>query len=195
MIAAITAVGLLLVLVPRLLNPAAVFAMAGFVRPRAAEAPVGAWPTVTCVRATREAPDGVSDRVADFLALDYAPELPDVAVAMDATATSLLTPAIADVGGPRVRVVAGDAPGASARRSMRRCAQRPESFCACRTRGSTWCRTSPENSQQRCSRIRGSRRRPDDCYCQWTRTGPGCSACTRASSSTSARRRRGCIRR
>jgi len=107
-------VGLALVVVPWLLYPAAVVAAARLTRRRAAVGPAPAsgdvLPHVTCILATRDAPDVVRERVADFLAQDYPPSRLDVVVAIDAAAADTLLPALA-FDDPRVRVVAGDAPG------------------------------------------------------------------------------------
>ncbi len=110
---AVLLVGLLLVLVPWLLYPAATFGAAALVGRlgRRPEAPAGAWPTVTCVLATRDAPDVVRERVADFLAQDYPTERLDVVVAVDAAAADALLPALGALAIERVTVVAGDGPG------------------------------------------------------------------------------------
>jgi cellulose synthase/poly-beta-1,6-N-acetylglucosamine synthase-like glycosyltransferase len=110
-LAGLAIAGLLLVVVPWLAYPAAVVALARL----AARRPAGALadhelPRVTCVLATRDAPDVVRERVADFLAQDYPADRLDVVVAVDASAAESLMPALASAD-PRVRVVAGDAPG------------------------------------------------------------------------------------
>jgi cellulose synthase/poly-beta-1,6-N-acetylglucosamine synthase-like glycosyltransferase len=114
-LAALTLAGVLLVVLPWLAYPAAVVALARVAgRRRAAEA-LGAgapWPRVTCVLATRDAPDVVAERVADFLAQDYPADRLDVVVAVDAAAAAALLPALAEAArDARVRVVAGDPPG------------------------------------------------------------------------------------
>lgn len=111
---ALAAGGLFLVLVPWLLYPAAVFALAALVRRDAAATSfVEEWPTVTCVLATRDAPDVVRERVADFLAQDYPADRLDVVVAVDSAGTLLTALGAEWPGGSstRVRLVAGDAPG------------------------------------------------------------------------------------
>ena len=103
--------GLGLVVVPWLLYPAVVVLLGRLAGPRPAPPlPDAACPRVTCVLATRDAPDVVRERVADFLAQDYPADRLDVVVALDAAAADALAPALA-FGDPRVRVVAGDAPG------------------------------------------------------------------------------------
>lgn len=113
MLIALAALGGLLVLVPWLLYPAAVLGLArAWRRSRPAAHPPAphALPHVTCVLATRDAPDVVRERVADFLAQDYPAERLDVVVGVDAAAAGVLLPALR-FDDPRVRVVAGDAPG------------------------------------------------------------------------------------
>jgi cellulose synthase/poly-beta-1,6-N-acetylglucosamine synthase-like glycosyltransferase len=114
-LAALTLAGVLLVVLPWLAYPAAVVALARLVGRRRAADALGdgaAWPRVTCVLATRDAPDVVAERVADFLAQDYPADRLDVVVAVDAAAAAALLPALADAArDPRVRVVAGDPPG------------------------------------------------------------------------------------
>lgn len=113
MLAGLAVAGLLLVVVPWLAYPAAVVGLArlaGRGAPPAAPPSDGALPRVTCILATRDAPDVVRERVADFLAQDYPADRLDVVVAIDATAVATLVPALA-FADARVRVVAGDAPG------------------------------------------------------------------------------------
>jgi GT2 family glycosyltransferase len=104
--------GLALVVVPWLLYPAAVVALAAVAgrrgtTPGVIPAPL---PRVTCVLATRDAPDVVRERVADFLGQDYPGDRLDVVVGVDAAGADALLPALA-FDDPRVRVVRGDAPG------------------------------------------------------------------------------------
>jgi cellulose synthase/poly-beta-1,6-N-acetylglucosamine synthase-like glycosyltransferase len=104
-------VGLLLLLVPWALYPAAVLLLARLAPRRAAPVPpAGGWPAVTCVLATRDEPEVVRERVADFLAQDYPADRLDVVVAVDAAAADALLPRLAH-GDARVQVVRGDAPG------------------------------------------------------------------------------------
>ncbi len=112
MLVALAVAGLLLVAVPWLAYPAAVVALARAAGRRAPPPPLAdaELPRVTCVLATRDAPDVVRERVADFLAQDYPAGRLDVAVAVDAAAADALLPALR-FDDPRVRVVAGDAPG------------------------------------------------------------------------------------
>ena len=67
--ATLAVAGALPLLVPWVLYPAAVFLLARLVprRPAPGEPP-GGWPAVSCVLATRDEPDVVRERVADFLA-------------------------------------------------------------------------------------------------------------------------------
>ena len=115
MLAWLTAAGLFLVLVPWLAYPAAVVLLARRAGRRAPPPALGAdaWPRVTCVLATRDAPDVVRERVADFLAQDYPAGRLDVVVGVDGAAAEALLPALAGgpLDDPRVRVVAGDPPG------------------------------------------------------------------------------------
>jgi cellulose synthase/poly-beta-1,6-N-acetylglucosamine synthase-like glycosyltransferase len=73
----------------------------------------GGAPTVTCVLATRDEPEIVAERVADFLAADYPADRLTVVVAVDAAAAGVLE-ALAVHGGPladpRVTIVRGDDP-------------------------------------------------------------------------------------
>ena len=111
MLAGLAIAGLLLVVVPWLAYPAAVVALARLAGRRPAAALADAeLPRVTCVLATRDAPDVVRERVADFLAQDYPADRLDVVVGVDAAAADALVPALA-VADPRVRVLPGDAPG------------------------------------------------------------------------------------
>ena len=121
-IGAVTAIGFGLVVVPWLLYPAFVFAFAamrgtrstraGQPRSGAHSGTVPSSPTVTCVLATRDPPDVVRERVANFLAQDYPSDRLSVVVAVDATAAGSLLPALAPLGEDgRVTVIRGDAPG------------------------------------------------------------------------------------
>ncbi len=93
------------------LYPAAVIALGQLARRLrrrpAAEAPL---PPVSVVVATRDEAEVIQARVADLLAGDYPADRLEVIVAVDATAT-LISPATLRFDDPRVRVVAGDAPG------------------------------------------------------------------------------------
>jgi poly-beta-1,6-N-acetyl-D-glucosamine synthase len=104
-----------------LLYPGAVVLLARLVRrppnartddPRADDP--RALPSITCVLATRDEPAIVLERVTDFLASDYPADRISVVVGVDAAAAGLLE-ALRTAGDaltdPRVRVVAGDAPG------------------------------------------------------------------------------------
>jgi cellulose synthase/poly-beta-1,6-N-acetylglucosamine synthase-like glycosyltransferase len=108
---AVTAAGLLVVIVPWIAYPAAVLALARLAGRPASRPPAGAdAPAVTCVLATRDAPDVVRERVADFLAQDYPADRLAVVVGVDHAAADALLPALT-FDDPRVRVVRGDAPG------------------------------------------------------------------------------------
>jgi cellulose synthase/poly-beta-1,6-N-acetylglucosamine synthase-like glycosyltransferase len=111
-IALVTLLGVALVVVPWVLYPAVVLLLARLAGrpPRTAPPADGAWPRVTCVLATRDDPETVRARVADFLAQDYPADRLDVVVALDAAVAADLAPRLG-FDDPRVTVVAGDAPG------------------------------------------------------------------------------------
>jgi poly-beta-1,6-N-acetyl-D-glucosamine synthase len=111
LLTAIALAGLLLLVLTWLAYPAGVVLLARLRRRRPpTELAAEAWPSVTCVLATRDAPDVVRERVADFLAQDYPTDRLDVVVAVDHAEADALLPALA-FSDPRVRVVRGDAPG------------------------------------------------------------------------------------
>jgi cellulose synthase/poly-beta-1,6-N-acetylglucosamine synthase-like glycosyltransferase len=113
--------GAVLMFIPWVGYPAVVVAMAGARRARARRDRTtrstgeGPHPTVTCVLATRDAPEVVRDRVTDFLCQEYPDGFLDVVVAVDhaseASWTALASLGLADTLGTRVTVVRGDAPG------------------------------------------------------------------------------------
>lgn len=101
-----------LVLGPWVAYPALTLALARLAGPRPPAPPPAddAWPSVTCILATRDDAETVRARVADFLAQDYPADRLTVVVAVDAAAVATLLPQLR-FDDPRVTVVAGDAPG------------------------------------------------------------------------------------
>lgn len=114
---AVALAGLALVVVPWLVYPLAVVALARLVgRPPEARAletrTPDDLPAVSYILATRDGADVVQARVADFLAQAYPPDRVEVVVAVDATSPPELRGAIERAAtDARVRVVPGDAPG------------------------------------------------------------------------------------
>lgn len=108
--AVLLVVGLALVLVPWALYPAVVLVLARLAGRRGTAPAPAAWPRVTCVLATRDAPETVQARVRDFLAQDYPADRLEVVVGIDAGAAAALLPLL-DLADGRVTVVAGDDPG------------------------------------------------------------------------------------
>lgn len=104
--------GLAVIVIPWVLYPAVVVALARGRARRPAPPPAGdgAWPPVTCVLATRDDAATVRERVADFLAQDYPADRLTVVVAVDAAAADGREAPLA-FADPRVTVVTGDAPG------------------------------------------------------------------------------------
>jgi cellulose synthase/poly-beta-1,6-N-acetylglucosamine synthase-like glycosyltransferase len=92
--------------------PAAVVLVARALAPRRPSRPaVAVLPSVTCVLATRDDPEVVRERVANFLASNYPSERLDVVVGLDATSSTSAEALWSTLPDPRVRVVSGDAPG------------------------------------------------------------------------------------
>jgi cellulose synthase/poly-beta-1,6-N-acetylglucosamine synthase-like glycosyltransferase len=106
-------VGLALVAGPWLLYPVVVVVLARLAGRRVPRAAPAEWPTVSCILATRDDPETVRERVADFLAQDYPADRLSVVVALDAAAAATLLSRLvgAPFDDPRVTLVAGDAPG------------------------------------------------------------------------------------
>lgn len=114
----LAAPSLALLLLTWVLYPLAM-ALLARLRRRPAPAPDAAAPAVTVVLATREPAVVIAERVRDLLAADYPADRLSVVVAVDARATAVSADVAHDVaaivqGDPRVRVVAGDAPGGKA---------------------------------------------------------------------------------